>query len=302
MDWSEESGRPKPPVPQSPFESKLPPLGEEAKAMESLSLPPAAVEGAPPAGGGGPAAGAPGGKPPTARRPSGVNQAAAAAAAAAGSKTGPDAGDDQGPQSNKAKKAAKKAAKQAQRAAQREGGGGKPGAGAAPSGAGGPKAAGAGAPEGKPVRRQRRSTVFAHLVPESEGQRLWHRVIAGTRRMHPLVLRLGHQYQHGVIVGGNARCLAMLIALEACVRDYSGPAQNEALCRDLDRYLKAQFEYLTTRRPHSITMANTFRQIRRLVSCIPPNLPLQEANEHVIRHMQEQRVRACVGVYECVGG
>ena len=76
--------------------------------------------------------------------------------------------------------------------------------------------------------------------------------------MHPAVVALGLKYAANTIRGANARCLAMLVAFKQVVSEYTTP-NDKALRWDLDKKLKAVFQFLTDCRQHSISMGNAFK-------------------------------------------
>ena len=56
--------------------------------------------------------------------------------------------------------------------------------------------------------------------------------------MHPAVAAVGLRYADGSIRGANARCVAMLEAMQHVVRDYVAPP-GKALERDLHKKVGA---------------------------------------------------------------
>ena len=84
--------------------------------------------------------------------------------------------------------------------------------------------------------------------------------------MHPAIVAVGLKYAANTIRGANARCLAMLIAFKQVVSEYTTP-HGKVLRWDLDKKLKAVFQFLTDCRQHSISMGNAFKvSCRRLPS------------------------------------
>lgn len=45
--------------------------------------------------------------------------------------------------------------------------------------------------------------------------------------VHPAFLQLGSQYRSKVIIGSNARCLALMTALKSLILDFETPAKQE---------------------------------------------------------------------------
>jgi hypothetical protein len=71
--------------------------------------------------------------------------------------------------------------------------------------------------------------------------------------VHPAIVQLGLRYADGSIVGGNARCVALLHALAQVVRDYSTP-EGKSLSRDLTAHLNTMIAFLVECRPLSVSM------------------------------------------------
>ncbi|RHY03003.1 hypothetical protein DYB25_006935, partial [Aphanomyces astaci] len=76
--------------------------------------------------------------------------------------------------------------------------------------------------------------------------------------IHPAILSLGLKYAEGKLVGGNARCVAMLTAFQQVIKDYHTPP-DKVLRRDLDKTLRPLIQFLIDCRPHSIGMGNAIR-------------------------------------------
>ena len=89
-----------------------------------------------------------------------------------------------------------------------------------------------------------------------------------TKDMHPAVVALGLKYASNTIRGANARCLAMLVAFKQVVSEYTLPNDKsqrwDKRWDNLDKKLKAVFQFLTDCRQHSISMGNAFKASGRL--------------------------------------
>lgn len=75
--------------------------------------------------------------------------------------------------------------------------------------------------------------------------------------LHPAILTLGRLFQTRTIVGGNARCRAMLQAFALILQTYTPPPNSRDFRHDVDlSLLKPAFQYWTTLcRPHSVRYA-----------------------------------------------
>ena len=89
--------------------------------------------------------------------------------------------------------------------------------------------------------------------------------------IHPAVVRLGLQYEKGVIRGSNARCVAMLVAFKQVISEYQTPPDS-VLSRDLEKRLKPLFKFLTDCRAHAISMGNAYRYLRHHISHVKPEM------------------------------
>mmetsp|Transcript_10881 Transcript_10881/g.14182 ORF Transcript_10881/g.14182 Transcript_10881/m.14182 type:complete len:481 (+) Transcript_10881:253-1695(+) len=96
------------------------------------------------------------------------------------------------------------------------------------------------------------------------------------KKVHPSILALGLKYGDNVISGANARAASMLLAFKDFIRDYHTPP-GKALSRDLDRALKQQIQFLIDCRPHSTTMGNAIKHVRRAILKIPPEMSENDA-------------------------
>jgi translation initiation factor eIF-2B subunit delta len=71
--------------------------------------------------------------------------------------------------------------------------------------------------------------------------------------VHPAIVELGLRYADGTLRGGNARCVALLHALVAVIRDYTTP-EGKSLARDLTAHINATIAFLVECRPLSVSM------------------------------------------------
>ncbi|KAK3137038.1 hypothetical protein QOZ80_5BG0446820 [Eleusine coracana subsp. coracana] len=125
---------------------------------------------------------------------------------------------------------------------------------------------------------QKRVELFRHLpqhmpatlLPDLESKILLPNAI------HPSVYKVGLQYLSGAISGGNARCIAMLLAFREAINDYSTPAER-TLDRDLPAKISSYVSFLVECRPLSISMGNAIRFLKNSIAKLPLTLSESEA-------------------------
>lgn len=99
--------------------------------------------------------------------------------------------------------------------------------------------------------------------------------------IHPAFVQLGVQYLHKIVLGSNARCLALLSALKMLVQDYSAPT-NQEFCRALESYLQKCVDYLQKCRPLAVSMMNTLRYFKLRLTQIDTNLSDSEKKSELL--------------------
>ncbi|KAK5047075.1 hypothetical protein LTR84_007017 [Exophiala bonariae] len=130
------------------------------------------------------------------------------------------------------------------------------------------------APEKEKYKDPKRVPMFSHLYPKEKKATL-----AGAgREIHPAVLSLGLQLRDYVICGGNARCVATLLAFKKVIQGYSTPP-GVALSRHLLTHLNHQIAYLRNARPLSMSQGNSIRWLKNLISTQPVDLTDSEAKQ-----------------------
>jgi translation initiation factor eIF-2B subunit delta len=83
--------------------------------------------------------------------------------------------------------------------------------------------------------------------------------------LHPAVLQLGVAYADGVIVGGRARCLALLHTLHQVISSYSTPPEK-AFARDLTAKVNLSIQFLIDCRPLSVSMGNVVKSLKTVIA------------------------------------
>lgn len=95
--------------------------------------------------------------------------------------------------------------------------------------------------------------------------------------MHPSVYKVGLQYLSGDISGGNARCIAMLLAFQDAIKDYTTPPEK-SFVRDLAAKISSYVSFLIECRPLSISMGNAIKFLKdRIAKLQQLNLSESEA-------------------------
>jgi translation initiation factor eIF-2B subunit delta len=94
--------------------------------------------------------------------------------------------------------------------------------------------------------------------------------------MHPSVYKVGLQYLSGEVSGGNGRCIAMLLAFQVAIKDYSTPPKK-TLSRDLTAKISSYVSFLIECRPLSISMGNAIRFLKNRIAKLPLTLSESEA-------------------------
>ncbi|XP_008662208.1 translation initiation factor eIF-2B subunit delta isoform X2 [Zea mays] len=117
---------------------------------------------------------------------------------------------------------------------------------------------------------QNRVELFRHLPQYAHGTQLpdLESKFFQPDLMHPSVYKVGLQYLSGDISGGNARCIAMLLAFREAINDYSMPSEK-ILNRDLTAKISSYVSFLIECRPLSISMGNAIRFLKNRITKLP---------------------------------
>uniref|UniRef100_A0A096MIS3 Translation initiation factor eIF2B subunit delta n=1 Tax=Rattus norvegicus TaxID=10116 RepID=A0A096MIS3_RAT len=148
-----------------------------------------------------------------------------------------------------------------------------------------------------PTRKDYGSKVslFSHLPQYSRQSSLTQYMSIPSSVIHPAMVRLGLQYSQGLVSGSNARCIALLHALQQVIQDYTTPP-NEELSRDLVNKLKPYISFLTQCRPMSASMCNAIKFFNKEVTGMSSSKREEEAKselkEAIDRYVQEKIVLA----------
>ncbi|XP_077990058.1 translation initiation factor eIF2B subunit delta-like [Glandiceps talaboti] len=142
---------------------------------------------------------------------------------------------------------------------------------------------------------QRKVGLFSHLHQYERQVTLTQGIAFHNGGLHPAIIRLGLQYAEGIICGSNARCLALMQAFKAVIRDYTTPPQKE-LSRDLEAKIKPYISFLTQCRPLSVSMGNAIKFLKMQITNTPTDIKDSEAKERLFEsidgYLQEKIVLA----------
>ncbi|XP_067010899.2 microtubule-associated protein futsch [Anabrus simplex] len=138
---------------------------------------------------------------------------------------------------------------------------------------------------------QHRVKLFSHLYLKQEAS--IPAKVLNDPNLHPAIIRLGVQYASKVVVGSNARCLALLHAMKQVIENYRTPPQKE-FARGLEASLQPCTAFLQDCRPLSVSMTNALKHLKWQMNQLPNNISdvdarrrLQEAIDTYIREQIE---------------
>ncbi|KAG7200553.1 hypothetical protein KM043_001114 [Ampulex compressa] len=126
----------------------------------------------------------------------------------------------------------------------------------------------------KRAKADLKSLVTQHLYDERQ-LALVH-VASVNSSIHPAIVRLGVQYADKVIVGSNARCVALLAAVKRLIEDFQRP-QHADFIRGLEARLQESVAYLHHCRPLAVSMQNALRHLKWQMTQLPPTLSDKDA-------------------------
>ncbi|KAI8898903.1 hypothetical protein BC833DRAFT_587986 [Globomyces pollinis-pini] len=120
--------------------------------------------------------------------------------------------------------------------------------------------------------------LFSHLTQFDLDYTLLNEKYQGA--IHPIIMELGVQYREHSIIGGTARCLAMLLAFQKLIADYITPP-GATLQRNLNTVISTQIGYLTNIRPLAFSMKNAIRFVKYLLTNLDVELPDVDAKKYL---------------------
>ncbi|XP_037669201.1 translation initiation factor eIF-2B subunit delta isoform X3 [Choloepus didactylus] len=155
-----------------------------------------------------------------------------------------------------------------------------------------------------PTRKDYGSKVslFSHLPQYSRQNSLTQYMSIPSSVIHPAMVRLGLQYSQGLVSGSNARCIALLRALQQVIQDYTTPPSEE-LSRDLVNKLKPYISFLTQCRPLSASMYNAIKFLNKEITGVSSSKREEEVmsakselRAAIDRYVQEKIVLAAEAI------
>lgn len=133
-------------------------------------------------------------------------------------------------------------------------------------------------------------SLFSHLPRPKAPLELHNQMssISSNSDMHPAIPTLGHLYLTHSLLGGNARCRAMLQTFALLLQAYHPPADTRDFRHDVDHaLLKPAFQYWTERcRPHSVSMGNAFSFLKLAVANLDRGMEWDAAREILLESME----------------
>lgn len=105
--------------------------------------------------------------------------------------------------------------------------------------------------------------------------------IVNFKDVHPVFVRLGVQYSEKIILGSNARCLALLAAMKILINDLQSPPKQE-FCRYVEGILQTCTNYLQECRPFAVSMTNALRHFKLQLTHMDVSLSDNEKKDTLI--------------------
>lgn len=112
-------------------------------------------------------------------------------------------------------------------------------------------------------------SLFKHLYHERELALMNFPTV--NSNVHPAIIRLGVRYASKVIVGSNARCVALLAAIKELIHDFVRPPQADFV-RGLEVCFQQSAAYLHHCRPLAVSMQNALRHLKWQMTQLPPTI------------------------------
>jgi len=113
-------------------------------------------------------------------------------------------------------------------------------------------------------------SLFKHLYYERHLSSV--NIITVNSKIHPAIVKLGVQYANKIIVGSNARCIALLAAVKQVIEEFEKPAQADFV-RGLETTLQESIAYLHHCRPLAVSMQNAMRHLKWHMAQFSSTLP-----------------------------
>ena len=130
-------------------------------------------------------------------------------------------------------------------------------------------------------------SLFSHL-PQFDPNYIVNREKNVKGAVHPVIMSLGTQFAENVIVGGNARCMALMLALHKVIADYSPPA-GTTLQRHLTQHISKQVDFLSNARSLAASMKTAIRFLKNEIT----GLDFKTPDEDVISSFFRRHSHTC---------
>ncbi|XP_056642065.1 translation initiation factor eIF-2B subunit delta [Diorhabda sublineata] len=124
--------------------------------------------------------------------------------------------------------------------------------------------------ESRKVNDTHKVQLVQHLYNE-KSLKVENKILAVHPEIHPVFIKLGVQYNKQIVLGSNARCLALLVALKYVIADLKSPPKQE-FCRYLESVLQTSAAHLHSCRPLAVSMTNALRYFKLQLTQIDTNL------------------------------
>ena len=136
------------------------------------------------------------------------------------------------------------------------------------------------------TKAQRKVQLFSHLHQYEREFSISSSYPMIGSHIHPSIMTLGLQFSEGIVLGSNARCVALMKALKDFIEDYTTPSSSE-LGRDMNDKLKPQITFLKECRPLSISMGNAIRSLKAKINSLGNELSEKDAKADLFKWIDE---------------
>ena len=129
------------------------------------------------------------------------------------------------------------------------------------------------------------ATLFSHLEPFKTVEQL-KPDLKNEELIHPEVTSLGLKMSEFLIVGGNARCKAMLLVFKKVIMDYQTPP-GTSIQWNLPTHMGKQVAFLSKMRFLASSMRFAVRELKSQISKLPIDLPDEDAKSALCDYIDE---------------
>ncbi|CAG0895886.1 unnamed protein product [Cyprideis torosa] len=128
--------------------------------------------------------------------------------------------------------------------------------------------------------------MFSHLTQWDNSSPVTTGLPVANANIPPVVVQFGLRLANRMIVGSNARGLALISVLQVLIRDHQTPAQKE-FARDFETYLGFCLDFLGQCRTLSVSMGNVVRFLKTKLSEIPAETNEDTAKKQLINELAQ---------------